>query len=296
LKLGELIGRTERRLRAARLHFGHGTDNPRDEAAFLVLRGLGLPFDADLARSVDPHSVEGLVKKRIEERTPVAYLLNEAWLSGLPFYVDRRVIVPRSHLAELLPGALQPWLSGPPARILDLCTGSGCLAILAARAFPLALVEGSDLSAAALAVARRNVSHYRLEKRIRLVKSDLFSSLGEKRYDLILTNPPYVSSSAMRRLPAEYRHEPGLALAAGKQGLDVVTRILRDARRYLSRKGLLVCEVGEGRKAVERAFPKLPFAWPKDEVFAIAGRDVPVSGARTATSPRTRATRARASR
>src|SRR5262245_684994 len=296
MSLEELILRTEKRLRAARLHYGHGTDNPRDEAAFLVLRALGLPFDADLARTVDPHPVEGLVKRRIEERTPVAYLLNEAWLSGLPFYVDRRVIVPRSHIAELLRGGLQPWLSRPPARILDLCTGSGCLAILAARAFPLALVDATDLSAAALAVARRNVLHYKLQNRVKLVRSDLFSSLGKKRYDLILTNPPYVSSSAMRRLPAEYRHEPGLALAAGKEGLDVVSRILRDAERYLSRKGLLVCEVGDGRKAVERAFPKLPFVWPKDEVFVIAGREAPSSGARRATSPRTRATRARASR
>ena len=296
MTLHELIAKTERRLRAARLHYGHGTDNPRDEAAFLVLRGLGLPFDTDLGQAADPSRVEPLVQRRIRERAPVAYLLNEAWLSGLPFYVDRRAIIPRSHIAELLPGGLQPWLSRPPARILDLCTGSGCLAILAARAFPLALVDATDLSSAALAVARRNVSRYKLERRISLVRSDLFASLGEKRYDLILTNPPYVSSSAMRRLPAEYRHEPGLALAAGKDGLDVVAPILAEARRHLSRNGLLVCEVGDGRKAVERAFPKLPFVWAKDEVFVIAGRDAPASGARRATSPRTRATRARASR
>src|SRR5262249_20155046 len=233
ISLQQLILQTEKRLKAARLHYGHGTDNPRDEAAFLVLRGLKLSFDADLAQTVDPRRVEELVKRRIEERTPVAYLLNEAWLSGVPFYVDRRVIIPRSHIAELLPVGLEPWLARPPARILDLCTGSGCLAILAARAFPLALVDAGDLSTAALAVARRNVSPPGLEKRIRTVRSDLFSSLGEKRYDLMITNPPYVPSAAMRRLPAEYRHEPGLALAAGRKGLDVVARILAVAPTHL---------------------------------------------------------------
>jgi ribosomal protein L3 glutamine methyltransferase len=267
--LQELIFRTERRLRAARLHYGHGTDNPRDEAAFLVLRGLGLPLDADLNQTADSSRIEHLIQKRIRERTPAAYLLNEAWLSGQPFYVDRRVIIPRSHIAELLPGGLEPWLARPPARILDLCTGSGCLAILAARTFALALVDAADLSPAALAVARRNVSHYKLEKRIRLVRSDLFTGLGDKRYDLVLTNPPYVTSSAMRRLPAEYRHEPGLALAAGKEGLDVVARILGEAKGSLSKNGVLVCEVGDGRMAVERAFPRLPFVWVKDEVFIL---------------------------
>jgi ribosomal protein L3 glutamine methyltransferase len=295
LKLEQLIRQVERRLRAARLHYGHGTDNPHDEAAFLVLRGLGLPFDANLERPADPARVEELVRKRIEERIPAAYLLNEAWLSGIPFYVDRRVIVPRSHIAELLAGRLEPWRQGPVRRILDLCTGSGCLAILAARAFPLALVDASDLSAAALAVARRNVSRYGLEKRVRLVHSDVFSSVQAKRYDLILTNPPYVTSAAMRRLPAEYRHEPGLALAAGKDGLDLVSRILAAARAHLARGGLLVCEVGEGRKAVQKAYPRTELVWPKDEVF-IAARDALTSVARTGASPGTRSRRARARR
>jgi ribosomal protein L3 glutamine methyltransferase len=269
LRLHELIRQTERRFRAARLHYGHGTDNPHDEAAFLVLRGLGLPFDTDLSQSADPSRVESLIRKRIRERTPVAYLLSEAWLSGVPFYVDRRVIIPRSHIAELLPGGLQPRRQRPLARILDLCTGSGCLAVLAARAFPLALVDATDLSTAALAVARRNVARHRLERRIRLIRSDVFSNLQGKRYDLILTNPPYVTSSAMRRLAPEYRHEPGLALAAGKGGLDVISRILADARKHLGRNGLLVCEVGDGRKAVERAFPRLPLTWAKDEVLML---------------------------
>jgi ribosomal protein L3 glutamine methyltransferase len=283
LKLAELIRQTERRLRAARLHYGHGTDNPHDEAAFLVLRGLGLPFDADLDQPADPTRVETLIRERIKQRTPAAYLLNEAWLSGIPFYVDRRVIVPRAHIAELLAERLQPWRRGPLRRILDLCTGSGCLAILAARAFPLALVDASDLSVAALAVARRNVARYRLESRVRLMRSDLFSSLKGKRYDLIITNPPYVTSKSMRRLPAEYRHEPGLALAAGKDGLDVVSRILAEAPAHLAEGGLLVCEVGDGRKAVEKTYPRAELLWPRDEVF-IAGRDVLLSAARTGAS------------
>jgi ribosomal protein L3 glutamine methyltransferase len=289
LKLQELILRTERRLRAARLHYGHGTDNPRDEAAFLVLRGLGLPFDADLGQAADPSLVEALVQKRIKERTPVPYLLNEAWLCGVPFYVDRRVIIPRSHIAGLLEAGLEPWQPRPLRRILDLCAGSGCLAILAARAFPLALVDAADLSAAALAVARRNVSRHKLEKRIGVVRSDLFSSLGDKRYDLIITNPPYVSSAAMRRLPAEYRHEPGLALAAGRNGLDVVARILASARQHLAKNGLLVCEVGDGRKAVERAFPRLPFVWAKDEVFILAAAGLASRAAGARSAPRSRA-------
>jgi ribosomal protein L3 glutamine methyltransferase len=289
ISLGELILRTEKRLRAARLHYGHGTDNPHDEAAFLVLRGLGLPFDADLGQAADPSRVEPLVQKRIKERTPAAYLLNEAWLSGVPFYVDRRVIIPRSHIAGLLEAGLEPWQPRPLRRILDLCTGSGCLAILAARAFPLALVDAADLSAAALAVARRNVSRHKLEKRISVVRSDLFSSLVEKRYDLIITNPPYVSSAAMRRLPAEYRHEPGLALAAGRNGLDVVARVLASARQHLAKNGLLVCEVGNGRKAVERAFPRLPFVWAKDEVFILPAASLASRAAGARSVPRSRA-------
>lgn len=269
MRLDELIGRTERRLRAARLHYGHGTDNPHDEAAFLVLRGLGLGFDADPAQPADPARVEPLIRRRIRERVPAAYLLNEAWLCGVRFYVDRRVIIPRSHIAELLAQRLEPWRPRVVRRILDLCTGSGCLAILAARAFPQALVEAADLSAAALAVARRNVSLHHLKRRIRLVRSDLFSALQAKRYDVILTNPPYVGSAAMRRLPPEYRYEPGLALAAGRRGLDVIARILSEARAHLTKNGVLVCEVGEGRHAVEKAWPGTAFLWPQDELFIL---------------------------
>jgi ribosomal protein L3 glutamine methyltransferase len=263
LKLRELIEQTAGRFSRARLHYGHGTDNPRDEAAFLVLRGLGLSFDADLDRSVDAARVERLVEKRIEQRIPAAYLLNEAWLDAVAFYVDRRVIIPRSHIAFLLSK-----LGASPRRILDLCTGSGCLAILAARVFPHAQVDASDISAEALAVARRNVRTHGLEKRVRLVRSDLFTKL-EGRYDLIVANPPYVSTPAMRRLPREYRYEPGLALAGGRAGLDLVTQILHYASAYLTPHGVLVCEVGENRQALERAYPKVRFAWPRDEVFIL---------------------------
>lgn len=263
MTLEKLIQKTATRFRAARLHYGHGTDNPRGEAAFLVLRGLGLPFDADLSRPANPGRVEPLVRKRIEERIPAAYLLNEAWLDGLPFYVDRRVIVPRSHIAFLLKD-----LRLAPQRILDLCTGSGCLAILAARAFPDARVDASDISAAALDVAARNVRKHRLGKRVRLLRSDLFGKVG--RYDLIISNPPYVAIPAMRKLPAEYRYEPGLALAGGRDGLEFVSRIIAGAAAHLSPGGMLVCEAGENRKALERAYPRLPLVWPRPEVFILA--------------------------
>ena len=265
MRLEALIAQTERRLRAARLHYGHGTDNPRDEAAYLVLRGLRLPFDACLSQDVNGQQLERLIRQRIGRRIPVAYLLKEAWLDGLPFYVDRRVIIPRSHIAGLLKGAMHP---GPVRRVLDLCTGSGCLAVLAARAFPRAQVDASDISASALTVARVNVRRHRMEKRIRLIRSNLFEKL-KGSYDVILANPPYVSAAAMRRLPPEYRHEPRLALAAGRDGLDLVARIIAGAPMHLSPGGVLACEVGDGRKAVERRFRRVPLAWPQDEVFLL---------------------------
>jgi ribosomal protein L3 glutamine methyltransferase len=267
LKLRQLIRNTARRFSAARLHYGHGTGNARDEAAFLVLRGLGLPFQANMELEVDPAGVEKLIQKRMEERIPAAYLLNEAWLAGRQFYVDRRVIVPRSHIAFLLDARLKPWLRRRALRVLDLCTGSGCLAIIAAQAFSAARVDASDLSAAALAVAKRNVAGHGLRARIRLVKSDLFASLRGP-YDVIVTNPPYVPTRSMRKLPAEYRYEPGLALGAGRDGLDVVKRILRDAGSHLAPRGLLVCEVGEARRALEKA-SRLPFTWAGESVFLL---------------------------
>ena len=276
MKLGDLIQHTARRFTRARLHYGHGTDNAHDEAAFLVLRGLRLPFDADLAQAVDARRVETLVRRRIEERIPAAYLLKEAWLDGLAFYVDRRVIVPRSHIAFLLKD-----LRFTPKRILDLCTGSGCLALLAARAFPGAKVDASDISREALAVAARNVRTHR--GRIRLIRSDLFEKI-EGRYDLILSNPPYVSTPSMRKLPAEYRHEPGLALGGGRDGLQFVSRILAGAARHLTPEGVLMCEIGENRKALARAYPATNFNWPRDEVFTLARARIP-GASRTATRP-----------
>jgi ribosomal protein L3 glutamine methyltransferase len=281
LTLAELIQKTESRLKAARLHYGHGTDNPRDEAAFLVLRGLKLPFDTDLNTDVDPKRVEHLLERRIKERIPAAYLLNEAWLDGMAFHVDRRVIIPRSHIAFVLKD-----LRVAPRRILDLCTGSGCLAILAARAFPRAEVDASDISRAALAVAAHNVRKHRLKKRIRLIRSDLFGSI-RGRYDLIICNPPYVSTPSMRRLPREYRYEPGLALAGGRYGLDYVVQIIDESPRFLKPGGLVVCEVGDNKAALERACPRRSFVWPLPQVFMLAA-------SRTAGASRRRPTRRRA--
>jgi ribosomal protein L3 glutamine methyltransferase len=277
LTLRELVRDAARRLRRAPLHYGHGTSNARDEAAFLVLRGLGLPFDARAARPVtqaERARVRRLLRRRIHERIPVPYLLNEAWLAGESFYVDRRVVVPRSHIAELLRERVRPWLRRAPRRVLDLCTGSGCLALLAAEAFPRARVDAADLSSAALAVAARNVARHRRRGRVRLVRSDLFSGLGRRRYDLILCNPPYVDAPAMRALPLEHRREPRLALAGGADGLELVRRLLLQAREHLEPKGLLVCEIGRGRGRLEREFPRTAFAWPQDQVFVLRREEV----------------------
>lgn len=275
MKLGELVREIERRLRKARLHYGHGTTDAHDEAAFIALRGLGLPFEASADREIGRREalrVERLVRRRIRERVPAAYLMHEAWLQDERFYVDRRVIVPRSHVAGMLRERLRPWVPRAPSRILDLCTGSGCLAILAAQAFPRSRVEAADLSAGALAVAARNVAMHRLRTRVRLVRSDLFAAL-RGRYDLIVCNPPYVGAASMRRLPAEYRHEPRMALASGSDGLDFVRRLLGEASRYLTPRGTLVCEIGAGRRALERAYPRLPFTWTAEGAVFLLARE-----------------------
>ena len=284
MNLGQLVTRTAKRFAAAKLHYGHGTDNAHDEAAYLVLRALDLPFHADARIPVseaDQRRVEKLVGRRIRERIPAAYLLNEAWLDGLPFYVDRRVIVPRSHIA----GLLHPW----PHRVrraLDMCCGSACLAVLAARAFPLAKVDAADISDASLGVAARNQRLHRLEHRMELVRSDLFSALRGRRYDLILTNPPYVPRDVMHRLPREYRYEPGLALGAGEDGMDLVARILEAAPEHLYPGGALLCEIGDNRRALERRYPRLPVTWPMPEVFLYRPRS---AGASRMPSTRARA-------
>lgn len=268
MKVGEILRETARVFRAARLHYGHGTANARDEAAWLVGHVLQVhPGDVGmhLDRPVAPREekrIRALAQKRARQRTPLAYLLHEAWLDGRRFHVDRRVIVPRSYISELLRDRLRPWLRRPVRHALDLCTGSGCLAVLLALAFPRARVDAADISAPALRVAGINVARYQLQKRIRLVRSNLFDALQNETYDVILTNPPYVDARRMRALPREYRHEPRLALAAGRDGLDAVRRILAQARDHLEPKGLLVCEVGDSRRALERVYPRLPFLWP----------------------------------
>jgi ribosomal protein L3 glutamine methyltransferase len=275
-----------RRFAGARLSYGHGTQSARQEAAWLLCHVLRIPFD-DLPEALDrpvgeamARRLERLAGRRLATREPLAYLLREAWLGSYRFYVDRRVIVPRSHIAELLPGGLAPWLRrGKVRRVLDLCTGSGCLAILAALAFPGARVDASDVSAAALTVARRNVAAYGLGKRVRLARSNLFSALRTRRYDLILCNPPYVPATEMRRLPVEYRAEPRRALAGGPDGLSFVRRLLAEAPAHLAPDGVLVVEIGANRKAVESAFPRLPFAWlatraGDDLVFLLSREDL----------------------
>lgn len=220
-----------------------------------------------------------LIDERVRTRKPLAYLINEAWLDDRRFYVDERVVVPRSFIAELLRDRLRPWISRPVNRALDLCTGSGCLAILLALTFPKATVDATDISSAALAVARRNVKAYRLGRRVRLAQADLFSGPGRRQYDLIVSNPPYVSAAAMRRLPPEYRREPRIALAGGTDGLAFVRRILRGAAEQLRPGGLLVVEVGHNRRQVERTFPRVPFVWPEtsagdDCVFLLRCEDL----------------------
>ena len=257
------------RFTEAGLYFGHGCDNAYDEAVWLILHTLHLPrhclepfLDARLTRN-ERLSVHHLIQQRIAKRVPTAYLTNEAWLGEFRFYVDQRVIVPRSYFGEILEAGMAPWVEAPEqiGSALDLCTGSGCLAILMAHAFPDARIDAVDLSPDALAVAQRNVTEYGLEERIRLVEADLFAGLGDQRYDLILTNPPYVTAAAMAKLPREYLHEPALALAAGRDGLDVVRRILHAACAHLNPKGLLAVEVGHNSNLVEAAFPDLPLTW-----------------------------------
>ncbi|MEF8751782.1 MAG: 50S ribosomal protein L3 N(5)-glutamine methyltransferase [Candidatus Accumulibacter necessarius] len=267
--LRDLLRFAVSRYNEAHLFFGHGTDNAWDEAVYLLLHSLHLPLDrlepfldAKLT-SAERADLLHLIERRVKERLPVAYLTNEAWLGEFSFYVDERVIVPRSFIAELLREQLAPWVEDPDAvaDVLDLCTGSACLAILAAHAFPAARIDAVDLSPDALAVARHNVADYDLAARIRLVEGNLFAGLKSRRYDLIIANPPYVNAAAMATLPAEYRREPELALASGDDGLDLTRAILAGARRQLRPHGLLVVEIGHNREALEAAFPETPFTW-----------------------------------
>ncbi|SFW15613.1 50S ribosomal protein L3 N(5)-glutamine methyltransferase [Nitrosovibrio sp. Nv17] len=267
--LRDLLRFSVSRFNEAELFFGHGSASAYDEAAYLLLHSLHLPPDRlepflD-ARLTIPEREQALrmIGQRVERRIPAAYLTREAWLGDFSFYVDERVIVPRSFIAELLSDRLAPWVAHPEAvrSTLDLCTGSGCLAVLQAHAFEHAAIDAADVSHEALQVARRNVEDYGLAHRIRLVHSDLFAALRGRRYDVILSNPPYVDAAAMAALPEEYRHEPEIALSSGADGLEATRRILREAIHHLDEQGLLVVEIGHHRAALEREFPRLPFTW-----------------------------------
>jgi len=288
--LGDFFRFAVRRFRAARLAYGHGTTNAVDEAAFLVLEALRLPVHSlDPYLDLRPTAAEQarlltLIEARVALRLPAPYLVGAAYMHGVRFHIDRRALIPRSFIGDLLVGGGLP--VGDPSRVrrvLDLCTGSGCLAILAALVFPRAHVDAVDLSAGALALARRNVATHRLGDRVTLHRGDLFKPLGSRRYDLILSNPPYVDAGGMAKLPPEYRHEPRMALAAGVDGLDLVRRILAEAPQHLARHGGLLCEIGRGRRPLEAAYPRLPFLWldteqSEGEVFWIARKDLVQSG------------------
>jgi ribosomal protein L3 glutamine methyltransferase len=268
INVGDLIASATRRMKRARVFFGHGTDNAHDEAAALVLHVMKLPPDAPvkvLARRVSAaqrERFEALLKRRIADRVPLPYLTNEAWFAGLRFYVDERVLIPRSPFAELIERRFAPWIEARRVgHILDLGTGSGCIALAAAKAFPRARVDAVDIDKAALEVAAINRRRLRLTRRVRLIESDHFAALSADSYDIIASNPPYVGAREMRGLPREYRHEPRLALESGREGLDSVGIILRDAARHLRPRGLLVVEVGNTERALQRAYPRMPFTW-----------------------------------
>ena len=287
-----LLSYAIKRLEKGNISYGHGTLTAMEEAEFLIREYLAmrpLPRIRNLTtRLTDPikRDIASLLSLRIRTRKPAAYLVNKAYIQGIPFYVDERVIVPRSFIGELL---FSPHIVSPEAsfirhprglgHVLDLCTGSGCLAIIAAKLFPKARIDAVDLSADALEVAKINLRRHRLKRRISLFRGSLFAPVKGRRYDLIITNPPYVSAAAMRRLPPEYRHEPAMALAGGLDGLDLVRRILKSAAKHLNPGGAIMCEIGSGRKKLEKTFPHLPFFWldtaeSSGEVFWLTREDL----------------------
>ncbi|GAB3550975.1 50S ribosomal protein L3 N(5)-glutamine methyltransferase [Noviherbaspirillum agri] len=276
--LRDLLRYAVTRFNSAKLFFGHGSSNAFDEAAYLILHTLNLPLDK-LEPFYDarllPEEIAAVLKvieRRAVERVPAAYLTNEAWLGDYRFYVDERVIVPRSFIAELIPEQFAPWVADPESveNILELCTGSGCLPILLADAFPNAHIDAVDISRDALEVARRNVEDYGLQDRITLIESDLYAKVPRKKYDLIITNPPYVNAGSMSKLPQEYLREPQIALAGGTDGMDLVRKIVAGAGERLTKHGVLVVEIGNEREFAEAAFPELEMTW----VSTSAGDDM----------------------
>ena len=267
--LRDLLRFSVSRFNESDLFFGHGSSNAYDEAAYLILHTLHLPpdqmesfLDARLT-NIEISQVLSMIKRRSLEKIPAAYLTQEAWLGDFSFYVDKRVLIPRSFIAELLREQLSPWVTDPSSvhSVLDLCTGSGCLAILLAHAFENATVDATDISDEALEVANKNVGDYDLNRRIHLLQSDLFGALEGRRYDLIISNPPYVNAESMASLPKEYQYEPRHALASGHDGLEATKEILKSAANYLNDKGILIVEIGHNRTALEEAFPQTPFTW-----------------------------------
>ena len=284
--VGAAIDRVARALRRARVHFGHGTDNARDEAAELVFYVARLEHALSAAaygRALSARRtarIDALLARRIAERIPLAYLTHRAFFAGLELYVDERVLVPRSPIAELALQRFQPWVDAQRVRrILDVGTGSGAIALACAAAFPKGRVDAVDVSVPALQVARRNVRRLGLQKRVRVLRSDYFDAVRGRRYDIIVSNPPYVGRAELARLPREYRHEPRLGLAAGADGLDSVRAIFSAARRHLRRDGILVVEVGNTEDMLLRTFPTLPFVWPEiamggGGIFLLRARDL----------------------
>ena len=268
IRLEQQVEQVANALDAAGLYFGHGTDNAFDEAAWLVLEACEMDPSGDevpwaqLLTAPQQSSVQALLERRIQSGEPLAYLVNRAWFAGHDFFVDSRAIVPRSHIGEWIPDRFSPWRAEHPAGfILDLCTGSGCIAVALALAFPEAQVDASDVSASALEVAEVNVARYAVQDRVRLLQGNLFEGLGQVRYDLIVCNPPYVSDEIMDSLPGEYRYEPALAFAGGRTGLDFINRLLSQAGDHLTDDGLLLAEAGSARQALEDAWPGTPFTW-----------------------------------
>jgi ribosomal protein L3 glutamine methyltransferase len=289
--VGEALQYCSEALAGSDVFFGHGTDNAWDESVQLVLSVADLPLDSD--DGVLPHPLdaaafarlESLLRARIDQHTPLPYLLGKAWFAGLEFICDERAIIPRSPIAELILNEFQPWYTGPaPRRVLDLCCGGGCIGLAVAHYYPDSQVDLVDIDPAALALARENMLAMGLAGRVNIIESDVFEALGDVRYDLILSNPPYVDAQDLAALPAEFRHEPELALGSGPDGLQLTRRILREASRFLADSGLLVVEVGNSWTALEEAYPQVPFTWLEFEhgghgVFALTAKELQEYGA-----------------